>query len=138
MKLNKYVYNYAKVLGHYNPDVNFSEFAKHLKGFQTDDLTKEELEKVCDIVKDGLKSNFLISIENYINNKYSGTKVLSELNRIAYEGEFEYSDNLRISDGSALDEVVYYVSKATGCCGFYDAKINVKGNEYKIGFNYGH
>jgi len=139
MKLNKYIFNFAHSIGENKPDVYFKEFAKNLKGFQVEDFTAEELNKICEIVRQGIKEDFYNSVSDYVYDKYEDTDVMTELKMIAFEeGEFEYSDNLRISDGSAIDEAIYFVTKATGCCGFYDDEVIVKGKKYKIGFNYGH
>ena len=53
--------------------------------------------------------------------------------------EYDYADNYRIAAVNNEFEVMMYERiKEDGCCGSYDRKINFKGKEYFIGFNYGH
>jgi len=138
MKLDKYIFNYARSIGENKPDVYFKMFAKHLSGFKVEDFTTDELNQICKIVGKGIEEDFYRPLQDYMYEKYKDTDVLTELKLIADSGDYEFNDNFRISDGSPLDEALYFVTKATGCCGFYDAQIVIDDKVYKIGFNYGH
>jgi hypothetical protein len=51
----------------------------------------------------------------------------------------EYPDNLRCAKASSQEEVIEYFRRAkNGCCGFFDEEIEVDGEKFLIGFNYGH
>lgn len=51
----------------------------------------------------------------------------------------EYVDNQRFAEMSKRGEIRRYkTKKRSGCCGFVDEKVTIKGKPYLIGFNYGH
>ena len=52
---------------------------------------------------------------------------------------FTYRDNFRIALKSNPIHVRFYEHlKSGGCCGFWDADVELDGNVYLIGWNYGH
>ena len=138
MKLKKYLYNYAHSIGASSPNNNFKDFVRSLQNYKVEDFTEEELVSICNIVKKGLKSDFGVATYEYFESTYGDSKVLETLYAVAENGDYDYADNFRISDGSALEDALYFVAQFHGCCGYHDTTLNVDGKEYKVGFNYGH
>lgn len=138
MKLDKYVVQYAKSIGYVDHAIDFKAFTRSLKGYSVDNLSSNDLSILNNIISSGVSDNFLVSVSDYFRNKYDNTDVLQNLYAISKQDNFEFVDNLRISDGSVLDEVLYYVAKVNGCCGEFDTTLIVHDKTYKVGFNYGH
>lgn len=83
--------------------------------------------------------------EDIENQKYIGFKPTSRMKALRVlqqhieEKDLEYADNYRICKvGDVDDEYRYMDAKHKGCCGFYDTEIEIDGEQWMIGCNYGH
>lgn len=55
------------------------------------------------------------------------------------ENKYEYMDNYRAAlVGDQKAEAEYNKIRDQGCCGSYDEVVTIDGQEWRIGFNYGH
>ncbi len=53
--------------------------------------------------------------------------------------EYEYTDNERAYKvGEVQWQAVFETKKEHGCCGCYEEEIEIDGEKWVIGFNYGH
>ena len=140
MNLRKYLGKYLKEIGVNKFDNETSHFLKACKRFDVESLKEEELLTLKNILEHGLKRNYQEAVNHYFETKYKNSEIWKKLFEIIEDEneDFEFADNFRISDGSPIDEIVYYLVQFYGCCGFYDEKIDLNNIDYKIGFNYGH
>ena len=52
---------------------------------------------------------------------------------------YEYMDNYRAARISDPEEMkAYHKAYEHGCCGSYDETVLIQGEQFKLGFNYGH
>ena len=66
-------------------------------------------------------------------------KSVEEANQWLWEQDLEYADNYRFAYTDSPEEVAKYEEiQYTGCCGYFDAIIEVNGRRAYIGCNYGH
>lgn len=64
---------------------------------------------------------------------------LEELDRIIDEEEWDCVDNLRVyKEGDSEGEFAYNERRRMGCCGFFDDEVEIDGEIWHIGCNYGH
>ncbi len=66
-------------------------------------------------------------------------EVLEKIREVVEAGDYEYADNYRayrISDGFGLAQFDY--AESQGCCGSHSEEVTVNGEQWMIGFNYGH
>lgn len=138
MNLRKYLGKHLKEIGIKKFDNETSHFLKACKKFEVENFEENDLLMLKSILEHGLKRSYQEAVNDYFYKKYKDSEIWKKLLEITENENFEFADNFRISDGSPIDEIVYYLVQFYGCCGFYDEKITIDEIEYKIGFNYGH
>lgn len=58
---------------------------------------------------------------------------------IDQQNDFEFMDNYRVfKPGNVQEWIEYEKAQEDGCCGFYDEWIELNGEKFYVGFNYGH
>lgn len=134
MNVKKYITN---VLPNTNRN-DMKMFLNVCENYITDQFTEEELDVIGGLALEMLKSNPQTVLVEFTRNRYP--VVFQDIfnSIINLDTGFEFIDNFRISNGTPFDELVYFATKDTGCCGYYDGELEVDGVGYKVGFNYGH
>lgn len=138
MNIKKYVFEYVKSLSIVKFDDSIKYFGNLCECVKDRELSEKEKERFNSIIKQGLETGFTSAIAEYFLNKYEDNVIEYVYREIVSKDDYEYADTYRISDGSALENVLYDIYRASGCCGSFDSGVKYEGKYYKVGFNYGH
>lgn len=103
-------------------------------GFNLLILNKDRINNNEELIKSSCQ-NIIDYVCKY--NFANPAKIISNLEYIF--NSYEYSDNFRFAKADDKQAILLYkLLKNKGCCGFYDEIIELEGEKYFIGFNYGH
>ena len=116
-----------------------SYYSQKLNSMTIDKLIQELKPKSIEKLSESIGSLSTYSLFQ-IMEKVSGINFKNVYDSLSLpKDQFDFQDNFRLCVvGDAFGERLYSISKAKGCCGFYEKTIKFEKKEVKIGFNYGH